>query len=71
MNPLRVRAKILKSSTSSDTGRDIICVDMKKIKKDTMYKFLLRKFRSFLRKCMDSYKMLKGFQDWTTERMNA
>ena len=59
--PLRVRAEILKNSTSSDTGRDIICVDLKKIKKDALYKPLLRKFRNFLRKYMDSYKMLKGF----------
>ena len=60
-NPLRVRAEILKNGTCSDMGRDIICVDLKKIKKDALYKPLLRKFRNFLRKYMDSYKMLKGF----------
>ena len=46
-------------------------VDIKKIKKDALYKPLLRKFRNFLRKHMESYGLLKSYHYWSTRSMKA
>ena len=42
-----------------DAEEEVLLVDLKKIKKDALYKPLLRKFRNFLRKHMESFGLLK------------
>jgi hypothetical protein len=44
-------------------------LDKRRIKKDALYKPLLRKFRNFLRKELDSYGLLKGCHYWNSDRM--
>ena len=56
---------ILKADSQDDLG----AVDSKRIKKDALYKPLLRKFRNFLRKLLDSRGLSKGCHYWTAERM--
>lgn len=43
--------------------------DSQRIKKDALYKPLLRKFRSFLRKVFDGLGLSKGCHYWAPERM--
>ena len=45
--------------TGEDAEEEVLLVDLKKIKKDALYKPLLRKFRNFLRKHMESFGLLK------------
>lgn len=45
--------------TGKDAEEEVLLVDLKKIKKDALYKPLLRKFRNFLRKHMESFGLLK------------
>lgn len=55
--------------TKADSQEDMGPVDSKRIKKDALYKPLLRKFRNFLRKLLDSRGLSKGCHYWTAERM--
>ena len=48
---------------------EIEAVDPKKIKKDALYKPLLRKFRNFLRKHMETFGLLKTCYYWQTKVM--
>ena len=41
------------------------------MKKDALYKPLLRKFRTFFRKLMDELKLSKGCHYWPAERMRG
>ena len=52
---------ISQQQASNEQAKQIYCIDLKKIKKDALYKPLLRKFRNFLRKYMEHFKLLKGF----------
>ena len=45
--------------TGKEAEEEVLLVDLKKIKKDALYKPLLRKFRNFLRKHMESFGLLK------------
>lgn len=47
----------------------ISIIDSRRIKKDALYKPLLRKFRNFLRKLLDARGLSKGCHYWTSERM--
>ena len=48
---------------------DMHGIDSRRIKKDALYKPLLRKFRNFLRKLLDARGLSKGCHYWTSERM--
>ncbi len=56
-------------SDSSEKVKQIYCHDLKKIKKDALYKPLLRKFRNFLRQLMKELNLLKGWQYWEADRL--
>lgn len=48
---------------------DNINLDSQRIKKDALYKPLLRKFRAFLRKVFDGLGLSKGCHYWAADRM--
>ena len=47
----------------------VLLVDLKKIKKDALYKPLLRKFRNFLRMQMESFDLPKTCHFWSVKIM--
>ena len=67
----KVRAQIQQKNINTNDAKDIYCVDLKKIKKDALYKPLLRKFRNFLRKHMDTFQLLKGYLYWPIQRLRS
>ena len=52
--------------TDSEDDAKQLC---RRIKKDALYKPLLRKFRNFLRKLLDVQGLSKGCHYWTADRM--
>jgi hypothetical protein len=50
---------------------DNINLDSQRIKKDALYKPLLRKFRAFLRKVFDGLGLSKGCHYWACDKMIA
>ena len=58
-------------NVSKEAEEEVLLVDLKKIKKDALYKPLLRKFRNFLRKHMESFGLLKQCHYWKSKAMKA
>lgn len=58
-----------KDQDNSLSVRQISIAERRRIKKDALYKPLLRRFRNYLRKELDAYGLLKGCHYWNSDRM--
>lgn len=57
------------NSAKDDSYSDNLNLDSQRIKKDALYKPLLRKFRAFLRKVFDCLGLSKGCNTWAPSRL--
>ena len=57
------------SNTEVEKSKQISFIDFKKIKKDALYKPLLRKFRNFLRQLMGELDLLRGHAHYEADRL--
>jgi hypothetical protein len=64
-------SKVLDRLNEQDDNKndDNIFLDSQRIKKDALYKPLLRKFRAFLRKVFDGLGLSKGCHYWARDKM--
>ena len=65
MNTTFNASPMINNSEQSNSGD----LNDRRIKKDALYKPLLRKFRTFFRKLLDERGLSKGCHYWTADRM--